>query len=285
MPGKQMKRRAPSPPLSIVAVVLLLAESFPIDSKLVMRIERLMREQITSDPKHTELHVWLVGPGGCATAAYLPWRLLRGFGCFVRIVVPAPAWSATTLIALGGDEIVMGPSSCLGPLDPQFRHGEHDEEMCGLDIVKAPELYAQQATGFLEKLSTVFPDVIEMTPQQTIRLTTEMYELVVDRADLVLAAKVQRAVKQPIRYLMEIFAERVCPTPDWFNAAEVAKHFVYGFDTHIDAIHRDHLRALGLPVADLETYAYCTELWEVYDNWLDRKNVAESVIEVRQLDG
>jgi hypothetical protein len=60
---------------------------------------------------------------------------------------------------------------------------------------------------------------------------------------------------------------------------------VHEFQTHIDAIHRDHLRALGLPVVDLESYEYRNELWEAYGNWLDRKNVAEPLIEVRQLDG
>jgi ClpP class serine protease len=36
------------------------------------------------------------------------------------VVVPDQAKSAATLIALGADEILMGPASDLGPIDPQI---------------------------------------------------------------------------------------------------------------------------------------------------------------------
>lgn len=280
----QAKKRTRRHKKARYVIVLFLDDHHQIDFALVARIERQMREQITSDPKHTELELWLVGPGGFATAAFLLWRLLRAFGRFVRVAVPSQAWSAATLIALGCDEIVMASYACLGPLDQQIQHPDREEEVCGVDIVKSSEIYGQQAAKFLRKIADAVPGAGELTAEQGIRLTMNLCQRALEKADPLLGAKVQRAVKLPIRYLTEMFAERACPTPEGFDGEKVAKHFVYEFDTHIDAIHRDHLRALGLPVADLESYEYRAELWEAYGNWLDRKNAAEPFIEVRRLD-
>lgn len=291
MPSNRLKKRSEAKPrmrhqpVFTFAVILFLPEFFRMELPLPAQLERLMRGLITSRPQRTELHLWLVGPGGCATTAYLIWRLLREFGRFLRVVVPSQAWSAATLLALGCDEIVLGPSSCLGPLDPQFEHPERNEGVCGLDIINAPEIFGQQAAGFLTKIAGAVPGAGEAPIHQSFRLAADLYQRTLDKTDPLLGAQVQRAVDQLIRYLTEMFAGRVCATPEGFDGAKLADHFVNGFHTHLDAIPRDHLRALELPVANLEAYEYRNELWEAYGNWLDRKNVAEPLIEVRRLDG
>lgn len=62
----------------------------------------------------------VASPGGDGTAAESILDILRQY-CKgkLRIVVPQYAKSAATLIALGADEIVMGESSELGPIDAQ----------------------------------------------------------------------------------------------------------------------------------------------------------------------
>lgn len=66
------------------------------------------------------LDLVLVSPGGDAMAAEKMLDLCRKY-CTgeLRVVVPLYAKSAATLLALGADEIVMGESSELGPMDAQ----------------------------------------------------------------------------------------------------------------------------------------------------------------------
>ncbi|MEX0713564.1 MAG: hypothetical protein WD278_14500 [Pirellulales bacterium] len=67
-----------------------------------------------------KLDLIIVSPGGDGTAAETMLGLCRRY-CIghLRVVVPTYAKSAATLIALGADEIVMGESSELGPIDAQ----------------------------------------------------------------------------------------------------------------------------------------------------------------------
>ena len=51
----------------------------------------------------------------------VPWRLVslfREFADKVAVLVPYKAYSAATMLALGADEIVMGPLGEMGPIDP-----------------------------------------------------------------------------------------------------------------------------------------------------------------------
>lgn len=59
-------------------------------------------------------------PGGSAEAAEQMVNYLRTQFDDIRVIVPLQAKSAATMIALGGDEIVLGRHSELGPIDPQI---------------------------------------------------------------------------------------------------------------------------------------------------------------------
>jgi hypothetical protein len=67
-----------------------------------------------------KLDLIIVSPGGDGTVAETMLHLCRKY-CTnqFRVVIPVFAKSAATLIALGADEIVMGESSEIGPIDAQ----------------------------------------------------------------------------------------------------------------------------------------------------------------------
>jgi ATP-dependent protease ClpP protease subunit len=74
------------------------------------------------------LDLIVVSPGGDGTVAETLLDLLRKYcSCTLRIVVPLYAKSAATLMALGADEIVMGETSELGPIDAQIGIVEGNE--------------------------------------------------------------------------------------------------------------------------------------------------------------
>ena len=68
----------------------------------------------------TAVDVILETPGGDGTVAEDMVRLLRGRFQEVAFIIPGWAKSAGTIIAMSGDEILMGPASALGPIDAQL---------------------------------------------------------------------------------------------------------------------------------------------------------------------
>lgn len=78
---------------------------------------------IGADPSQA-LHVMLDTPGGHGESAIRMARQAQARCSSLTVIVPNQAKSAGTLFALGADRILMGPSSDLGPVDPQIRMGD-----------------------------------------------------------------------------------------------------------------------------------------------------------------
>ena len=81
----------------------------------------LFEELIYDADPGMDLHLLLATPGGDGETAV---RLVRSAQARCRaltVIVPDVAKSAGTLLALGAHRILMGPTSDLGPVDPQFQ--------------------------------------------------------------------------------------------------------------------------------------------------------------------
>ena len=96
--------------------------------RLVVLIDELFPSSVTlfeetlydADPSH-DLHVMLATPGGDGETAIRLVRQAQSRCRELTVIVPDQAKSAGTLLALGAHCILMGPTSDLGPVDPQFR--------------------------------------------------------------------------------------------------------------------------------------------------------------------
>ena len=64
--------------------------------------------------------VLLHSPGGRPDATERLVELLRGHFTKVDFLIPHSAYSAATMLALSGDNIILHPSATLGPIDPQI---------------------------------------------------------------------------------------------------------------------------------------------------------------------
>jgi hypothetical protein len=71
-------------------------------------------------PRSVPVDLLIHTPGGDANTAEMILNTLHQRASSVRVIVPREAKSAGTLVAMGAEEIVMGPASELGPVDPQF---------------------------------------------------------------------------------------------------------------------------------------------------------------------
>ena len=95
--------------------------------RLVVMIDQLFSHSTTlfeetlydADPRE-DLHLMLGTPGGDGETALRLARQAQSRCKKLTVIVPEQAKSAGTLFVLGADHIYMGPTSDLGPVDPQF---------------------------------------------------------------------------------------------------------------------------------------------------------------------
>lgn len=79
----------------------------------------LLNECLDSVDPEKPLHLMLRSPGGDPETAIRLIRMCHGASSEFSVVVPEQAKSAATIMSLGADKIFMGPTSDLGPIDPQ----------------------------------------------------------------------------------------------------------------------------------------------------------------------
>lgn len=77
--------------------------------------------ELTRTIKGDKLDVLLHSPGGLAEAAERIVALLRARFTSIRFIIPHSAFSAATMLATAGDDLVLDDTSALGPIDPQIQ--------------------------------------------------------------------------------------------------------------------------------------------------------------------
>jgi hypothetical protein len=80
----------------------------------------VLYEHLARIGKVAKLDLLLYSRGGDTLTGFTLANALREFGARVSVLVPFRANSCATLIALGADEIVMGPFGELSPIDPSI---------------------------------------------------------------------------------------------------------------------------------------------------------------------
>lgn len=127
----------------------------------------LFEELIHDASPLEDLHVLLWTPGGDGEVAV---RLVRSAQARCRrltILVPDQAKSAGTLLAMGAHEILMGPTSDLGPIDPQMLIG--NAFVSAKDIIAAVDestRAVQQSPDTYPIHAALLADVNALTVQQ-----------------------------------------------------------------------------------------------------------------------
>jgi hypothetical protein len=218
-------------------------------SQDVRILERHMAKARADGVKRVDLFVstW----GGDAT---LPWALhamLRDYLPKMRlgVILPFEAYSAGTGIALGGDEIIMGLSSVLGPTDTQAADyfWEPEPTRGGVSSLK----------GFLDMLRDF--DTRGRLDDR------EILEWLTRNSNPLMLGQVYRTFKENRRKILNILKSRSKPLSDKENA-RIADFFLYEVGIHHQGIRRREARDAGVHyVTDLEETGLEGEVMALFD--------------------
>lgn len=115
-----------------------------VDAILPQSVTLFEEVLVDADPGR-DLHLMLYSPGGDGETAV---RILRSTHARCKkltAIIPDRAKSTATLIAIGAHEIIMGPTSDLGPIDPQMElPGKPGSLAAAKDIIAAVEDAAEK---------------------------------------------------------------------------------------------------------------------------------------------
>ena len=206
------------------------------------------------------LDLFLYSRGG---ATEVPWRIvsmLREHCRRLGALVPFRAHSASTLIALGCDEIVMGPKAELGPIDPAVpRRGLKEgtsvtEEDISVEDVMSYVTFLKDKAGISESgLADQMRILSErLSPWMVGRIyRTHAYIRLV--AEKLLAAHATPLTEQAVRLIVDTLVERSY--------------------SHDHAVTRKEAQSLGLPIqlADSVIERPMWELLEEYERLLEMR--------------
>jgi hypothetical protein len=207
------------------------------------------------------LDLFLYSRGG---AVEVPWRIvsmLREHCKRLGALIPFRAHSAATLIALGCDEIVMGPKAELGPIDPALQRREmHEGSVTMEEDVRVEDVMSYVA--FLKDRAGVSSESLLAEQMRTLseRLSPwtlgkiyRMHSQIRQVAAALLSARAEPLSPQDVSRIVDALAER-------------------GY-SHDYAITRNEAKALGLPLqpADPELEQAMWSLLEEYEQMLDMR--------------
>jgi hypothetical protein len=241
------------------------------DCRLAVMIDLIHPDSITlcaellhgADPGK-EFHLLLRSPGGDGEVAIRLARMAQASCSRFVVVVPDVAKSAATILALGADEIVMGPPSDLGPIDPQVlvpdRGYVSAKEVIAAvdsalnDVSERPGTYALHSAllGMGNVDATLYQFAASALGQ-----TTEI-------ARQAIGSNPRRS-DADIEMLVEAVAERLITDPR----------------THSAVVGAAEARGIGLPVNELDLRSgWWHEIWTIWTRYfalnVDDKLIYES---------
>lgn len=190
-------------------------------------------------------------PGGSMAASYKVARALRKSFSHITSFVPHVAASGGTMIALAGNEIVMGLMSNLSPLDPQVSY----------------QGTVVSANVFVRALARACKWFEKKQPEEA----PYPYKALTDKLDLLVLEDFANTASLCEEYIEDI----LCMGGTEAGLAEtVASELVWNHRIHAEVLHSDRLKELGLPIRDADDEQF-REIWKVMRNWLAKYMMRE----------
>jgi hypothetical protein len=228
-------------PTKTVNAQMGLSEEFAVETAI---------NQIQNMTQNRKLLFLVNSPGGLVQSSYKVARALRKTFKEITVFVPHIAASGGTLLALTGNQIVMGMMSHLSPLDPQAQ--SEDGAVSANSVVDAHRFVTE-----------LFDDVsLEDAPYS--------YKALADKFDSVDIRDALASLSLMEEYIHEILDD--CGYTKE-RCKKISKGIVRGFKTHDEVINIDKAKKLGLNVAPHTDYPM---EWNTFRDWLAKYMLANT---------
>ena len=217
--------------------VLVYFSYTPLDDTIVVPLYKELKEIGHTKKIDLVLHSY----GGAVDTPYKVVMLIREFCEEFAVIVPFVAKSAASMLVLGADEVVMGPISELGPIDPLVKHPVYKDILVPVQAVWHCLDYLQRSI-----INSSNPEVASfmVTP-----LLDKLDPWLIGDYEKTIKASKQYAETLLLRYMLKNDPERV-PT--------VTQALTEGYFSHGYPIGRREAKDLGLIVTEAHG-----ELWDV----------------------
>ena len=212
----------------------------PLDDSILIPLYRQLKEIGHTKKIDLILHSY----GGAVDTPYKVVTLIREFCEEFAVIVPFVAKSAASMLVLGADEVVMGPISELGPIDPLVKHPVYKDTLVPVQAV-------WHCLDYLQR-SIVNSSDPEVTSLLVSPLLDKLDPLLIGDYEKTIKASRQYAERLLSRYMLKDDPERVL---------KVTWALTEGYFSHGYPIGRREAKDLGLKVTEAQG-----ELWDVIWN-------------------
>lgn len=195
-----------------------------------------------SSSKTDKLYLLLNSPGGIIQSSYKVARALRNNFKEITVFIPHIAASGGTLIAITGNEIIMGMMSQLTPLDP-------------IHEINGKSISANSIIRSFDHVTEFFSDKSPEDAPYTYKILAENFEA----EDIDSALSIMELMKT---YIIELLKGSGYKDE---KAKEIADKLVRGYLDHGEVITIDKAKKLGLNVTEHTKYP---EVWDIFRDWL-----------------
>lgn len=220
------------------------------------------------------VHLVLHSLGGDPYSAAKIINILHANFNKVTVVIPFRAMSAGTLLALGGNEIVMPNMAQIGPLDMQVNHPSSDKLISAFDYTNpiqylvslitttAQEMYIQTRTLSKNKVSS----------QEAIRIAyrsaNQLFEPVIRQIDPIELSRCSRILQVAGEYGKDFLKNYSLDRK--FASDKIAdiviRYLTFHYPDHGYGIFNNEAKNLKLNVIDCEKYPHWNKIWDNVSN-------------------
>ncbi len=215
-------------------LLLFIAEGFSLTAAEVTELYH----HLSLIGRQDRLTVILSGYGGSPIAAYRAVRLMRRFSSHLTIVVPREAYSALTMLALGADEIVVGPLGVFSPTDTSIaNHPLAPQDASGNPVT----VEISQLKKYLELVEADRYSAAEdfrMSPHQTLS----------DKVHPIFLGTVQRSLSLSKQLMTDILRLHF---KDEAKMSQIVDRLNDVYPSHAYPIMAEDMRELGLNVREM----------------------------------
>jgi hypothetical protein len=199
--------------------------------------------------------------------------LIRNYCDHFGVIIPFRAHSAATHIALGANEIIMGPMSELSPVDPSRTHPLLPKDKDGNPI----PISVQDLKHVVDLLKREGPEET-YTPEALATIFSTMFEYVHPLA----MGAIEQSYALAKLISTKLLATHMDPATEGGKIEHIANELSDGFKSHRYQIGWREAENLGLPITYDEGEVY-QKAWQLFELFNSKLNVPPEAIDGSQI--